>query len=173
MSKTKDELLAEAAELGVDADESMTNAEIQAAIDAAEGEETADDSGPYETREDVQAQYGDDVQVTEAGGVVSVTLNPDQQSPPTADLVWGADSIEDTGDLEYTPEALKGVSQDRWYKPAEHHGYPVETDEERQAAEDRQAAIDEANEARAAEREELQASRDTAARERLANLLGQ
>lgn len=35
MSKTKDELLDEAAEAGVEADESMTNAEIQAAIDGA------------------------------------------------------------------------------------------------------------------------------------------
>jgi len=50
MSKTKDELLDEAEELGVDADESMTNAEIQAAIDEAkdgggEEESQADEDG--------------------------------------------------------------------------------------------------------------------------------
>jgi hypothetical protein len=147
--ETKAELLEEAKAKHVEVPKSATKAEIVEALEEAE---------PVGTR-----------RVT--GGLESVTLNPDEQRPASADDVVGSGEGDD-GDLEFTPEAFAGVSQDRWLEPATIHGYPVETDEDREAAAARQAEIDEANAKREEQRAENDKATEEAARRRLADLLG-
>lgn len=161
--KTKEELLEEARRLGIEGRHAMSKAELEAAIGEAES------SGEVDYDEGGEGELG--VRTT-VGGVTSVTLNPDEQRPATGGQVFGADVIEDSGDLEYTPEAMKGVSQDRWFKPASHHAYPVETEWEVAQREAYQAEIDEHNAAREAEQAEREEAAEARARKRLNDLLG-
>lgn len=70
MSKTKDELLAEAKAAGVTADESMTNAEIQDVIDGAANETPGHDPEGGGALPDIGAEP------TTEGGPVDANMNP-------------------------------------------------------------------------------------------------
>ena len=127
------------------------------------------DKDEVRTRRHVRAE--EEKNVMESGQAVhSLTLNPDDQPVVNASLVVGADT-EDDGELEFHPEHFEGVSQDRLFKAATSHGYPVLTDAEADEAEMRRAEIDEHNAKLEEEREAHHEAEEKAARKRLTDFL--
>jgi hypothetical protein len=114
----------------------------------------------------------DERNVVEHGQAVhSVTINPDDMEAVQADLVAGADDIDDEGDLAFHPEHFEGVSPDRLFKASNSHGYPVTTEEDLDKAEEERKVIDEANKAREKDRKAHAEAEEKAARQRLTDFL--